>query len=120
DHVGPVVLEVRQRGTAAGDHGDGVHARAVQRRPDGLREQDVIVDDQDANRWSSFLSTGSERWNVAPTSSESTQTCPPCASATRRVMNRPRPLPPAARDPAPPRTNGSKMISRSAGGTPGP
>src|SRR6476661_5060339 len=120
DEVGVLRLEERDRVTPVRDGRAHAHPGVAKRRTDRLSEQDVIINDQDANRGASLRSTGRTIWKSAPGDPGSTQTIPPCSSTTRRVMKSPRPLPRPRREPASPRTNGSKIDSRSSVGMPGP
>src|SRR5436190_3922723 len=120
DEIGVLRLEERDRVTPVRDGRTHADPSVVERRADRISEQDMIINDQDANRGASPRSTGRTIWKSAPGEPGSTQTIPPCSSTTRRVMKSPRPLPRPRREPASPRTNGSKIDSRSSAGIPGP
>ncbi len=70
-------------------HGHDAHALPLEGGSDRVREERMIVDDQDANR--SLLSSmeGSSSRKLAPDRVDRRPIEPPCASSTRRAMNSP-------------------------------
>src|SRR5262249_33733080 len=120
DHVGDPALEHLDRLGAGRGDADDVHPEVLQRHPDRLREEHVVVDDQDTYRRRHLPSLGNVRQNVTPSSSESAQIRPPCACTTRAAIYRPSPVPLAPSAAALPRTNGPNMSWRSTCGIPRP
>src|SRR6266545_2210662 len=122
DHVGTFPTSQVQAFGSRGRRPQDLHAHCFQGGSDDLREEPVVVDDEDSTGGFGHLplAAGSSRWNVAPGPVDSTQIRPSWASATRRAMNSPSPVPAREALPASPRARGSKMTSRSARGIPGP
>ena len=66
DHICVVGLEERDRVTPIRHGSTDTHPGFVQGGADRLGEQEVIIDDQDANRGASLRSTGKTIWKSAP------------------------------------------------------
>ena len=66
DHICVVGVEERDRVTPIRHGSTDAHPGFAQGGADRLGEQDVIIDDQDANRGASLRSTGKTIWKSAP------------------------------------------------------
>jgi hypothetical protein len=94
---------------------NAVHSDAVrlQGRQDGLREQHVVVDDQDADGCLQFILKGNWTRKADLPSAVPAGTEPPCPGTMRRVRYSPNQDPDGVPGPFVPGTNkGSKIRSR--------